>query len=217
MFAKISRASRENHGAVFKRYIERLIRMGGARDPYVTARIAFFTKAVTNASTSPVSFDIAVKFALLYAGGCLAIKFRLLPWTRAALLSALKNTYTSAVASFPTPDASLSDAKKALLAFLKRLPAKSSLGESGFVRAKGYQFKKSGRTIFVVKRNHFRPIFESDEQQERVLQWLTSTGRLSLARSRSDRNIVKQQHRWPDGERRRSYMIGLNSLSTTAA
>jgi hypothetical protein len=79
------------------------------------------------------------------------------------------------------------------LGALKRLPDRSSFGESGFVGAKGYQFNRSGRKIFVVKRSHCGSIFASGEQLKHVLQWLTSTNRLALAHSQKGRNIVKQQ------------------------
>jgi hypothetical protein len=66
-----------------------------------------------------------------------------------------------------------------------------------------------------VKRSHFRAAFESNEQLELVLSWLTTTGKLLLSESGANRQIVKQQHTWPDGERRRSYVIGHSRLSVT--
>ena len=73
-------------------------------------------------------------------------------------------------------------------------------------------FKRSGSklTSYVIKRHAFDGLFVSKHQQNLVENWLLNSGRLTkaISKGRASSDIVpKEQHIWPDNERRRSLEI----------
>jgi hypothetical protein len=67
-----------------------------------------------------------------------------------------------------------------------------------------------GRVPCLIKRHVFDNLFVSRHQQELVEAWLLHNGRLAKALPKGNGSnilVPKEQHIWPDGERRRSLEI----------
>jgi hypothetical protein len=74
----------------------------------------------------------------------------------------------------------------------------------------GYRQQGPGRVAHLIKRHMFDNLFVSRHQQELVEVWLLNKGQLAKALpkgSGSNIPVPKEQHIWPDGERRRSLEI----------
>lgn len=215
-FRELTEACRENHGAVFRRYINKLISLGKRCEVYIEQRTNYFMLRTVKKANGPLAYDLAQKFALLFAGGCLAIKFKLLPWTRTELLAAIGKSFRSALALLPDKHVLLVRGQKAMNSLFDKLHAKEELERGRFHRVEGYKTKRGSRDVFMIKRNRLHAIFESKEQRNLVLGWLITTKQLSLTSSAKGRNIAKHQHMWPDGKRRRSYQIVVSRTQRSA-
>jgi hypothetical protein len=64
---------------------------------------------------------------------------------------------------------------------------------------------------YVIKCDAFNSIFVSRNQRSLVVEWLIQKQRITLATKKASAGTPapepKQQHSWPDGERRRSFEI----------
>ena len=74
----------------------------------------------------------------------------------------------------------------------------------------GYKKSGSREAICLIKRHVFDSLFVSRQQTELVEVWLLNNCKLTKALSKGDDlsfGVPKEQHIWPDGERRRSLEI----------
>ena len=82
-FTDIARDCAQNHGAVFEHYINGLIFNGREKvAKYVRNQIKLFVSAVSEETDANIARDAARNCGLIYAGGMIGIKARILPWTR---------------------------------------------------------------------------------------------------------------------------------------
>jgi putative DNA primase/helicase len=214
-FSEIAEACENNHGAAYRRYITSLIAMRSRLAPYVQHRINYFVCHVQDDQDSDLSRDIAKRFALLYAGGMLARRSGLVTWDSKQLLAAIKKCYVKARSMLPD-DAELLRAGIVILAKkLASLPKTSLRNKGEFSKERcddldGIKKPGPGRVPCLIKRHVFDNLFVSRHQQELVEAWLLHNGRLAKALpkgSGSNIPVPKEQHIWPDGERRRSLEI----------
>lgn len=193
IFGELEAACRENHGTVFERYIDKLVRFQKRKD-FLSNRQQYFRKRCAAHAKDAVTRDIADRFALLYAAGCLATKFKLVNWNRKLVEKALLHSFQASCTSIQRGNEQNATTKKLVTDFLKSLPKEGS-GKVSFLQAGGYC--NADRSMFVVSRKAFHDIFASPAQRRKAIEELTSTNRFKYVR----------QHRWPDGKRHYSYKI----------
>lgn len=209
-FKALAEAVASHHGAAFSKYMNSLIRFGAKRTRFVEAQVKYFRDKVLKVDDSLLVSDVADKFGLLYAAGSLAIKFGIVPWSKARLFKAIKRSYRSACRSFPDEAAILKAGKAKLKALLDSFPSKEAwLAETS--KVDGFREGKMSRRIWIVQCDRFNAIFASKQQRQLVLDWLIRTKRIEVSVARSARQrSPKNQTVWPDAMRRRSYTIYLN-------
>jgi putative DNA primase/helicase len=214
-FSEIAEACENNHGVAYRRYITCLIAMRSRLAPYVQHRVDYFIRHVRDNQDSDLSRDIAKRFALLYAGGMLARRSRLVAWESNEILAAIKKCYFKARCLLPD-DAELLRAGIGILAKkLTSLPVTSLRNKGEFSKDRcdvldGYRQPGPRRAPHLIKRHAFDNLFVSRHQQELVEAWLLNNGRLAKALPKgngSNISVPKEQHIWLDGERRRSLEI----------
>jgi hypothetical protein len=189
--------------------------MGSKLAPYVQQRIDYFVRQVGDDQDSDLSRDIAKRFALLYAGGMLARRAGLVAWESKELLEAIKKCYVKARAMLPDDGELLRVGIDILAARLASFPTVSPRNENEFSRDRcdaldGIKKQGSGRVPHLIKRHIFDSLFVSRQQQDLVEAWLLKNGHLAKALPRKGGTTVflpKEQHIWPDRERRRSLEI----------
>jgi len=214
-FSEIVEASEENHGAAYRRYVASLISMGSRLAPFVQSRISYFIRHVRDGQDTDLSRDIAKRFAVLYAGGMLARRAGLVGWDGKELLAAISKCYVKARAMLPDDGELLRTGLENLAPKLATLPVLSSRNEGQFDRKRCdvlEGFKKSGTRppTYIIKRHVFDGLFVSRHQQELVEAWMLNNGQLTRALSKGEKSNVavpKEQHIWPDGDRRRSLEV----------
>ena len=212
-FAEIAEACEANHGAPYRRYVTSLIAMGPRLAPFVQSRISHFIRHVRDSQDTDLSRDIAKRFAILYAGGMLARRAGLVGWNSKELLAAIRNCYVKARAMLPDDGELLRTGLEILAQKLAALPVVSSHNVAQFDKKRCEAldgFKGLGPVSFIIKRHVFDSLFVSRQQTELVEVWLLKNDRLAKAlpkRGRSNAPVPKEQHIWPDGERRRSLEV----------
>jgi hypothetical protein len=213
-FAEIAQACDENHGAAYRRYISSLIAMGPRLDSVVRREVEYFIHKVGDGQDTDLSRDIAKRFALLYAGGILAIRAGVVGWEKKELFASIKKCYLKARALLPDDGELLRSGLDILKQKLATLPSIQTRNASHVYKRRCESldgFKKAGNgNAHIIKRNVFDGLFVSRHQQGLIETWLLDNGKLTRALAKganSNIAIPKEQHIWPDGERRRSIEI----------
>jgi putative DNA primase/helicase len=216
LFQAIPDACEQNHGKVFRKYGKRLIGEREALATWIPTKISFFVKKVCDGSDGDVARDVAEKFGLIYAGGMLGIRYRVVPWSEDELLDAVAKAYTAARVLLPDDGALLRRGRQELKKHLRNLPSISMPDgddalQLDYEKLHGYRWRTSEARHYVVKNESFKQIFASAEQQRLLIAWLTEKKRITLAGTqKSNKGAArkpKNQFTWPDGKRRRSFEI----------
>lgn len=180
-FKQIADACQMDHGKAFRKYIKALIGETELKE-YVQAQIANFVEHVCDKYDGDVARDVAEKFGLIYAGGLLGIRCKLLPWENSELLDAVKKAYFAARDLLPDDGVAIRQGVEALRAKLKELPriAKKAAVELDFEKVDGYRERQKKVSQYVIKGDAFNSVFASGSQRELVVDWLIQKQRITL-------------------------------------
>ena len=157
---------------------------------------------------SDVKHHAAQNFGIIYAGACLAINKKVLPWDPKYLLECLRVCFMEAVGCIRTPNDILIAAQGRLREALQDtrkwpIASKCTDNDIGFVKCKG------NRKCYVAETHAFRALFDDDNQARIVLSWLHTDGLLKVSQGAKESLEAAIWHgttpKWPDGETRRSY------------
>jgi hypothetical protein len=215
-FLKIALACEENHGATFHKYISKLIAHRAGLRQNLQAGIKYFVKQVRDECDGDIARDVAEKFGLIFVGGMLGIRYGLVPWNRTELLDAVTKCYLAARELLPDDGVALRRGIHALKERLRQLPSLSYLptgntAKGHYENVDGYRKRESSMHRCIIKCDAFNSIFSSTYDRNLVLNWLIRNRRTAFAVSKAatpgSEPRLKEQHEWPDGERRRSYEI----------
>jgi hypothetical protein len=215
-FAAIADACEANHGKVLTKYIKSLIAHGRDVESYIDKRIAYFLGHVCDEFDGEIARDVAEKYGLLYAAGMLAVRYELVPWEKNELLYAITKCYVAARDLLPDDGVSVRQGVRNLRGRLRSLTRISDLPKGKAAkdspeRLDGVRERLKARTRYLIKRDAFNSIFASATQKDLVIEWLIQKQRITLATPHTSVGAVdprpKEQFKWPDGERRRSYEI----------
>lgn len=206
-FATIVESCELSHGAVFKAFLLKI-----TSDPEQAKKLAIkyknsFIKKVAAEGDGDLAQDVARKFGLIFAGGRLAIRYKLLPWKRTDLLAAIQDCYHRARNQLADDGVITSDGLTRLAAALNALAKRDAV--SSFDSVKGFKSGRLGSWMCLVKAEWFSSIFKTNQQKELVVEWLIARNRIIMSKPKQGRRSPKLQFIWPDGERRRSFRISL--------
>jgi hypothetical protein len=212
-FKLIADACLQNHGKVLRRYIKALLARQSDLQVYIEKRIAFFLKKVGDDLDGVVARDVAEKFGLIYASGRLGIRAGIIPWAKRDLLAAIAKAYLAARDLLPDQGRVLRQGINLLRAKLSELPRASnrSAKKTDFDQLDGYRKRRDGKTFYLIKREVFNSLFNSEPQRKLVIQWLIEDSLITLAGSKDGAGTLapQPQHQfvWRDTRRRHSYEI----------
>lgn len=132
------------------------------------------------------------------------------------LLDAVRKCYVAALALLPDNGTLVSQGVAALSEYLEQLPSVSipfteSDDKFDFKVLDGYKQSTPEADHYVIKRESFRKIFTSTEQEILVTRWLAEKEWITVATPKQSGGVSerkpKNQIIWPDGKRRRSIEI----------
>jgi hypothetical protein len=212
-FKSIRAGCNDHHGGVFEEYIQYLLSKRATVIAYVERRIAFFVKSVSDEFDGDAARDVARKFGLIYAGGMMGIRSKLLPWKKADLKDAIKKSYLAARALLPDTGVTLRQGISTLEVKLLHLPraSKKKVAFINFKEVDGYRKRRSSFNRCWIKCEVFNSLFVSRAQKSAVVDWLIAQGRITPSGPKTGPGLggpqPKAQFKWPDGMRRRSFCI----------
>jgi Domain of unknown function (DUF927) len=212
-FATIATECRTNHGVAFREYIEKIIAADFDVADHVRNAASTFVGRVVDSSDGVVARDVAAKFGLIYAGGLLGIKFKIVLWQEEELLDAIAKCYRAARDILPDEGVALRNGLALLMKRLRQLPRRKILKEAkstDWDRTDGYRIRTKDENRYVLKGEIFNAIFATEAQRDLVLQHLIDEKQLTLALRKggtATSATPKKQFKWPDDQRRRSYEI----------
>ena len=199
-FGKVVKACKENHGTAQRAYIAAIIQLGNKLEPTIKAHIEEFLALVNDECTTSQANALARRFGLLFAGGAMAIKFKLVAWTMPELEQAISCCFSRARNLLQDEDSVLRDGRVLLAKWLTDTSSKLNKGESD----KSLAARLVGMgDVFLIPRITFNGIFHSRTQKTAVENWLLQNRYLT----RGNHQDAQEQHIWPDGERRRSVRL----------
>ena len=212
-FAALSYAVEQNHGQAFRKYIRSLIARRETLKQDVEKSVAYFVSRACKDSDGEIARDVTQKFGLIYAGGVLGIECGLLPWTKGELLDAVMKSYIGARDLLPDSGVLQRRGRAAFKALRNRLPLTRRRNRAAFAyqNSDGFKERMKGKCRYLIKGEVFSNAFSSIEERDLVVNWLIRKGRITLATLKKSDGVsgrkLKEQHSWPDGERRRSFEI----------
>ena len=192
------------HGTALQPYVIHLIAVSEQLRKKVEKHCAVFMNAVRAMRLDGALEHAGRNFALIYAGGCMAIEAKILPWTEARLFRAVDACFHAAVEDIRGHTNSLGRARAILKKKLKSdeivqaQPGKTVTPE----RCAGYWQEEGGIRSYTVHAKAFRSWFASRAQAVAVLRWLYDQGDLigekgKLTPSLKTTQWAERSCRWP--------------------
>ncbi len=214
---RLRAACKRHHGVALPHLVRFLIkdlrraRMDSERD------MARFLAEFDTASMSEAEQHAAGNFALIFAGGCLAIDAGVLPYRKADLLRAIRTCFESAVRTAAKRSDPLLAAKRLLRSRLQGdgicdfIPRRRRIDPQ---RHAGYRHEVDGRPQYVIHAAAFRSWFSAEPAAfSAVLDWLVKKECLRPKRSRSigvgkrPAGWAERVVEWPSGKPTRSIIF----------
>lgn len=217
VFAAIREGCANNCGSPYRRYITFLMKAGEKLKPAVEQHRRTFIRAVADSCDDDQTRDLARKFSLIFAGAMLAKAAKLVDWAANDVLQAFAKLYVAARNLLPNEGELKAEgiqilaAKIASFSTVSPLPDAPALPAGACASWQGSRKTYWGKNTCLIKRDVFDASFASRLQRNLVERWMVENRLVTLAQSRGaaggHQSRPKEQHQWPDGERRRSFEI----------
>jgi hypothetical protein len=202
--AKLRRHCDLYRGTAIEPYILYLIGLGPRLADKVKKYLDEFMIAVIAMHLDGALEHAGRNCALIYAGGCLAIDAKVLPWSKAELFDAVLAAFRSAVEEIQGHTNVLDKARSILREKLRSShisqfrPGRTITPED----SQGYWERKGGVKVYTIHAKAFRDWFSSRAQVVALLRWLSNRGKLivetgQLRRSPISMNSASRACRWP--------------------
>jgi hypothetical protein len=209
---QLLRASTQHYGTPLRPYLLFLInRRKQLPEAIRRLQVQFLARAP---KLSKRGLQIASQFALLYAGGCLAIEAHVLPWTRELLREALQTCLQAALEHVRRDRIRL----KVIRGILERRLQSPSIVEAASGGRfspgahPGFYREVDGKRKFTLYAKAFRRWFANATQYRAAVHWLYKAGLLELhdqliTPSVTSTEWAERTPRWPDGRVHRSVVF----------
>ena len=174
---KIASACGKNHGFVFRKYVEAIIKDPAMAVQTVSAAREKFLKVVDIDRSEAMQWRRAEVFAFLYGAGVYAIKLKLLPWTVAQLSEALQKCLAASWTALPKSTNMLEAGLERLRGHLRRRDRIVAASAVKNLKAiDGWWETAGGNKTYMVLGKRFRGLFASSAQRLRVEKYLKKKG-----------------------------------------
>ena len=213
---KINKLVEEHYGVALNRYLDRLVEKRNAAAVWLTnflkKRMAFAKSRLRVNEFRGLDDSTADLFSLIYAAGCLAQKWGILPWTRKKMLRAVRDAFVSHSKHNATDRAKFDhvaavhkyiwDHHRTFVDCREQLPR---LTDEQVEAAPGFMIRnRAGDVEFCIRTTRFQSEF--DPRASQILQNLKARGFL---RHDANKLVTKRQIR-SGGQRERVYCIAGN-------
>ncbi len=195
------------HGMALEPYLNHLIANSRRLPGKVEAHCETFMKGVRAMRLDGALEHAGRNFALIYAGGCMAIEAGVLPWTVAGLFRAVDVCFRAAMEDIRGHTNSLGRARALLKA--KLLSPEVMQARPGATvtpeQCAGYWQEDKGIRSYTIHAAAFRRWFASRTQTAAVLRWLHGQGDLVTEKrkftpSPKTSQWAERAYRWPGGK-----------------
>jgi hypothetical protein len=201
---KLRRHCELYRGTAIEPYILYLIGLGDRLAVKVKKYLDEFMGAVIAMHLDGALEHAGRNCALVYAGGCLAIDAKVLPWSKSELFDAVLAAFGSAVEEIQGHSNVLGKAR-AILSEKLRSSHISQFRQGRTItpeESQGYWEMKNGVKVYTIHAKAFRDWFSSRAQVVALLRWLSNRGKLivetdQLGRSPISTNSASRTCRWP--------------------
>lgn len=194
------------HGSALEPYLDHLMATPSLRNQ-VNTHCEKFMRAVRAMRLDGALEHAGRNFALIYAGGRMAIEAKLLPWTEPKLFDAITTCFGAAVDDIQGHTNALGRARAKLRARL----ASDVIKRARFGKAitpdhcAGFWQEEDGIRTYTVHAKAFRDWFESRAQAVAALQWLYERGDLVVHQAKGRPSLkttqwAERSYRWPGGK-----------------
>ena len=194
------------HGTALEPYLVHLIAIAGSLAKKVEKHCYTFMKAVRAMHLDGALEHAGRNFALIYAGGCMAIEANVLPWTEADVFEAIESCFRAAVEDIRGHTNILGRARSILRSKLMSdeiVEARPGLTVTP-ERCAGYYQESAGIRYYTIHTKAFVRWFASRAQAAAVLQWLNDQDDLIADKHKFRPSLKSVQWaeracRWPGG------------------
>ena len=203
-------ACEQQHGTAIGPFIEFLMKLSSAeRRERIDAKIEAFLTKVSAKDQTPEIAHAARNFGLTYAGGALAIKAGVLPWSRSDLLKAVAKCFRAAhpgaVNVLPAAKRKLREHLTSSLVHAKPKGKATTPGE----KCAGY--RDLDGNVFKIHAKSFKNWFSGLELKA-ILSWLQEKGHLKLPKGTEKHNSkgtgwTESTVKWPDDKTHRTIIF----------
>jgi hypothetical protein len=197
--AALREAIASNHGQALEPVIVEIIRRGEAIRPFVEKCTREFRKALPACPKEGALMHAADNFGVVYAGGCLAIKTGVVPWSQDELLGALTACFEGFLEEVGKQEKVRERAQRI---FLKRLGEMDLPLKSKPFDAKpqhGFRTQTDRGIIFAIGTKAFDQMFPLSDRRRlalEVLRWLEEHGKLAKTGSASGSSSERSGRGW---------------------
>ena len=202
------------HGTAFGPYVAHLIAISRQLPEKVDNHCETFMKGVRAMHLDGALEHAGKNFALIYAGGCIAIEAKILPWTADRLFQAIGSCFRAAVEDIRGHTNSLRRARAVLKTKLRSDEIKQVRPRETVTpdRSPGYWQEKAGIRSYTIHAKAFRGWFASRAQAVAVLRWLYEQGDLIADKGKFAPSLKTSQWavracRWPGGKNVKSIRL----------
>ncbi len=209
---KLRGACERQCGTALPIYIAYLVDQGRALRKNVRARQKIFLTRAKRLKLDGALDHAAKNFALIFAGGSLAIDAGILPWEKEALLEAIALCFEAAVFDIRGHVDALEAAKNHLR---KRLSSGEVVQRTagaifGPDEHPAYFERRDKKIWFTVSSKAFAGWFDNRAQLIAILRWLYEQGLLDIGEKRMTSSVkstdwAERQRRWPSRANPRSF------------
>jgi putative DNA primase/helicase len=192
------------HGTALGPYVAHLIAISKQLPERVDEHFETFMKGVRAMHLDGALEHAGKNFALIYAGGCMAIEAKILPWTEDRLFQAIGLCFRAAVEDIRGHTNSLTRARAILKRKLRADEIKQARRGEAVTpdRFAGYWQEEAGIRSYTIHAKAFRGWFGSRAEAIAVLRWLYEQGDLIADKGRFTPSLKTSQWaeracRWP--------------------
>jgi hypothetical protein len=203
-------ACSQNRGLAIKAYIRWLLASDNV-DAGIAKDMERFRKECNVSSLDGALQHAAKYFGLIYAGGRMAIRAKILPWDADELRSAIVSCFRDAVQEVKGYESVQSAVRKCLRKKLRgfKFEENTTPGKTTASAKACWEKQEDGTQRFFVESKTFRDWFRNDQQRIAVVNWLEQRGRLhprnqrspSAKRSASSLEWAVVDMKWKDGRK----------------
>lgn len=209
---KLRGACERQCGTALASYIAYLVDQGRDLPKAVRARRTQFMTQMKRLKLDGALDHAAKNFALIFAGGSLAIDAGILPWEKEALLEAIGLCFEAAVFDIRGHANALEAAKRQLRKRLRSgdLVERTAVAIFGPNDHAAYIERRDNKIYFTVTSKAFAGWFDNRAQIIAILRWLYEQGLLDIGDKRISPSMkstdwAERQRRWPNGANPRSF------------